>query len=146
MIVSKSFQILVALFGHGVSRVQMTVNSMVQRELVLTPKVHVFTSEQSPNNRIQKFSNTGSFIRKWGSTGSDNGLFQNPQGVAVDPQGHVFVSDTGNHRIQKFSNTGGFIRTWNSTSSGGGTSSTLATSQSSSPNLSEKMIVPDIFS
>jgi hypothetical protein len=39
--------------------------------------------------------------------------------VALDPQGHVFVSDTGNHRIQKFSNTGGFIRTWNSTSSGG---------------------------
>ena len=80
---------------------------------------NVFVADTS-NDRIQKFSNTGTFILKWSTFGSDDGQFSSPFGVAVDPQGHVFVADTSNQRIQKFSNTGGFIRTWNSTSSGGG--------------------------
>ena len=63
------------------------------------------------NDRIQKFSNTGSFIRKWGSFGTGDGQFDSPEGIAVDKSGNVFVSD-GNDRIQKFSNTGNFIRKW----------------------------------
>ena len=68
----------------------------------------------SDNDRIQKFTNTGTFIRKWGSFGSGNGQFEGPSGVAVDPSGNVFVADSGNDRIQKFTNTGKFIRQWGS--------------------------------
>jgi tripartite motif-containing protein 71 len=102
----------------------------------IDPQGHVFTTEQSPNNRVQKFSNTGTFIRKWGGTGMDNGQLQDPQSVAFDPQGHAFVADSGNNRIQKFSNTGGFIRTWNSTSSSPSSGSGLSLSSSSTPTPS----------
>jgi DNA-binding beta-propeller fold protein YncE len=64
------------------------------------------------NNRIQKFSSTGTFIRKWGSLGTGNGQFNSPIGIAVDSSGYVYVDDTSNNRIQKFSNTGTFIRKW----------------------------------
>ena len=64
------------------------------------------------NYRIQKFTNTGKFIRKWGSLGSGNGQFDTPSGVAVDPSGNVFVTDLNNFRIQKFTNTGTFIKEW----------------------------------
>ena len=62
----------------------------------------------SGNERIQKFSNTGDFIRMWGSHcdifgGNEcNGQFDQPRGIAVDSSGNVFVADTGNNRIQKF--------------------------------------------
>ena len=54
------------------------------------------------NNRIQKFTNTGTFVTKWGSAGSGNGQFAGSIGVAVDGSGHVFVVERDNVRIQKF--------------------------------------------
>ena len=68
----------------------------------------------SGNERIQKFSNTGGFITKWGGLGTANGQFDNPSRVAVDSGGNVFVSDSNNNRIQKFNSDGKFIRKWGS--------------------------------
>lgn len=72
------------------------------------------------HDNIQKFSNTGSFIRKWVSQDSGNGQFSHPDNVAVDSSGNVFVADGSNDRIQKFSNSGSFIRKWGSSGSGDG--------------------------
>ena len=52
------------------------------------------------------------FLSKWGSAGSGNRQFNNPKGVAVDPDGNIYVPDTENHRIQKFDPSGGFV--WDS--------------------------------
>jgi tripartite motif-containing protein 71 len=37
-----------------------------------------------------------------------------PNSVAVDSSGNVYVADTNNHRIQKFTSTGQFITEWGS--------------------------------
>ena len=49
----------------------------------------------------------GTFVTKWGSFGSGNGQFNDPNGVAVDGSGNVYVADSNNNRIQKFSCSGG---------------------------------------
>lgn len=64
------------------------------------------------NHRIQKFSDDGTFITKWGAFGWDQGEFNAPYGIAVDGRGNVYVADTGYHRIQKFSGDGTFITKW----------------------------------
>jgi len=66
------------------------------------------------NNRIQEFTNDGTFIRKWGSFGTGDGQFMNPQGLGVDFIDNVYVGDTFSNRIQKFQNDGTFIRKWGS--------------------------------
>jgi DNA-binding beta-propeller fold protein YncE len=38
-----------------------------------------------------------------------HGQFQNPQDVAIDSLGKLYVIDTNNHRIQKFDSNGQFI-------------------------------------
>jgi len=48
----------------------------------------------------------------WGSTGSGAGNFITPWGVAIGPDGTVFVTDEGNNRIQKFSATGAYVGEW----------------------------------
>ena len=67
----------------------------------------------SGNNRIQKFDNSGAFIKRWGSVGSGTSEFRRPADLAVD-SGIVYVVDAENNRIQEFDTNGTFIRTWGS--------------------------------
>ena len=64
---------------------------------------NVFVTDRY-NARIQEFTNTGTFLTKWGSFGSGDGQFgsNSPTAVAVDASGDVFVADNGNNRVQKF--------------------------------------------
>ena len=72
------------------------------------------------NDRVQVFGPTGTFIRKWGSTGSGNGQFDTADDVAFDSQGRVFVVDKENNRIQRFSSTGVFQIKWGIDGTGDG--------------------------
>ncbi len=52
------------------------------------------------------------FLLQWGTSGTGDGQFQSPFGIAVDPTGCVYVCDQYNNRIQKFSPDGAFITKW----------------------------------
>ena len=56
--------------------------------------------------RILQFDLSGNFIRTWGDYSPDIDGFGLPIGIAVDPQGKVWVSDTGNNRILGFDLSG----------------------------------------
>jgi len=68
------------------------------------------------NHRVQKFTGSGVFLTMWGrnggtdgSSGNGEGELSSPYDVAVDAEGHVFVTDSANNRIQKFTSSGGFL-------------------------------------
>ncbi|MGH9985040.1 MAG: hypothetical protein ACRD8W_13910 [Nitrososphaeraceae archaeon] len=67
---------------------------------------------------VRKFTTEGTLIGEWGSTGSGNGQFRFPRGIALDSDGSVYVSDiipnTKNYRVQKFTQDGQFITSWGS--------------------------------
>ncbi len=60
------------------------------------------------NNRVEKFSSTGTFIAAYGTLGSGSLQFKAPQGIAVDSSGTVWVSDTGNNRVEALTSAGAF--------------------------------------
>ncbi len=68
------------------------------------------------NNRIQKFTGTGTHLATWGSTtaGSGPGQFNYPVGVEIGATGHVYVADTKNNRVQKFDSDGTFLEQFGS--------------------------------
>jgi hypothetical protein len=49
------------------------------------------------------------FVDKWGGPGAADGLFSDPEGVDVAPDGTVFVYDSGNFRVQWFTADGTFL-------------------------------------
>jgi sugar lactone lactonase YvrE len=73
------------------------------------------------NERIQKFTPDGEFVKMWGGTyGEADGEFKKPHGVAVDSEGNVYVSERSGLRIQKFDSEGNFITKWGSPGTGDG--------------------------
>jgi uncharacterized protein (TIGR03663 family) len=72
----------------------------------------------SKNHRIQHFDAGGTFINEWGSYGDSTqgeappGTLNEPWGIAIAPDGSVYVADTWNHRIQHFTAEGEFIETF----------------------------------
>jgi len=87
------------------------------RGLARGPDGSIYVAD-SRNHRIQKFDANGELLTAWGSFGSleqntaGPGLFNEPWGLAVGPDGSVYVADTWNHRIQKFDAGGNFIKAW----------------------------------
>jgi len=58
---------------------------------------------------------TGELLRSVGGPGDGPGRFSNPGGVAVGPDGHIFVADFFNQRIQGLTAAGEFVRQWGTT-------------------------------
>ena len=61
-----------------------------------------------------------SFITSWGSNGTGDGEFVDPDGIAIDTGDNIYIADRNNHRIQKFDSAGNFSFLWGSNGSGNG--------------------------
>ncbi len=103
------------------------------RDIAVDAEGFVYATDMQ-NHRVQKFTNDGKFVLKWGtrcvysSAREDpnckdldgdgplrkgEGQFSNPMGVAADKLGYVYVSDSNQH-VQKFTKNGEFVASWGS--------------------------------
>ncbi|BAU29593.1 DNA-binding beta-propeller fold protein YncE [Aneurinibacillus soli] len=58
---------------------------------------------------VKKFDSDGNVITTWGSEGTGNGKFKYPNGLGIDSDDNVYITDyNGNLPIQVFSSTGDF--------------------------------------
>lgn len=70
---------------------------------------------------IQKFDKNGNFVKAWGTSGTGNGQFSYPMGIAADKYDHIYVSDFVNRRIEKFDSDGNYLGQWGGVGVGNGT-------------------------
>jgi hypothetical protein len=80
------------------------------QQTATTPKVQsIIYVADSLNNRIEEFNTSGTYLSQFGSTGSGNGQFNVPYGIAADSSGDIYVVDSNNNRVEKFSSDGTYL-------------------------------------
>lgn len=62
------------------------------------------------NGKILIISNQGQLIKEFGQVGALDGYLSYPNGIAVDQDGYIYVTDSGNARLQIFDQEGRFIK------------------------------------
>ena len=67
-------------------------------DLSLSPNEELFVVEYGAN-RVSRLDLNGQVLGRFGTTGTSEGQFSTPWGIAVDKSGRVVVADTGNRRI-----------------------------------------------
>ena len=74
---------------------------------------NLFVTEFGANKvrRYDAASNWG-LGTTWGGTGTGSGQFNRPHGIAVSPDGSVYVGDRDNYRTQRFDTNGKFLNGW----------------------------------
>jgi DNA-binding beta-propeller fold protein YncE/subtilisin family serine protease len=67
------------------------------------------------NNRIEKFSPTGTYLGQFGA-----GVLNAPSDIAIAPSGYIWVTDTGHERLVKFTSNGGYVTSVGAEGTGAG--------------------------
>jgi DNA-binding beta-propeller fold protein YncE len=80
--------------------------------LAVAPSGDLYVSDGYGNARVHRFSADGELIQSWGEPGNGPGQFHLSHGVAVAPDGRVFVADRENDRLQIFSPDGEYLDEW----------------------------------
>lgn len=62
--------------------------------------------------KFLKFDSSGQFLGQLGTYGEGEGQFGAPNGLAVDSQGNVYISDAYNIPIQKYDKEGKYLAGW----------------------------------
>ncbi len=52
------------------------------------------------------------YLGQWGGSGTGNGKFQAPFGIATDASGNVYVADCSRNDVQKFDANGAYLTKW----------------------------------
>lgn len=68
--------------------------------------------ELRTDDRISVYDSAGKLLRQWGKTGTADGEFDCPGGLALSADGRVYVADQTNRRVQIFSAEGKFLGKW----------------------------------
>ncbi len=71
-----------------------------------------YIGEDGENHRITKLDKDGSFIKCWGSEGTEPGQFGRIRALALGPDENLYVVDATNHRIQIFTKDGQLLSCW----------------------------------
>jgi sugar lactone lactonase YvrE len=97
--------------------------------IAIGPDELVYIPDQG-NSRVQTFTREGTFVRKFGTLGSEpgqfgggqapGGRFAGPQFVAFDRAGNVYTTDAALDRVTKFTPDGTLLAHWGNESDGPG--------------------------
>ncbi len=74
--------------------------------IALGPERIYLTDITRGMHRVLVYTQDGQFVQAFGTEGKDPGQFWYPNGIEVDPEGRIYVTDSNNGRLQVFDASG----------------------------------------
>jgi len=78
----------------------------------------LFVTDVKNHRLVVLNKNTGKQLYTIGSVGSKDGELFYPTNIALGPNNHIYVSETGNFRVQEFTLDGKFVKTYGKVGTG----------------------------
>ena len=94
---------LIREFGQG------SGDSKLNNPIGVAVGHNVIAVSEWSDHVVKKFTLQGDYLSKFGSYGSRDGQFNNPQGLTFNSKGLLYVVDYSNHRVQVFDGTNTFL-------------------------------------
>ena len=115
---------IVCMANLGLENCPQATNFDVQPfGIALDAKGNIYVSNVYPFSggyNVVKFDRHGKYLATIGSAGNGNGQFNDPEGIALDSDGNIYVADSGNNRVEKFNQDGAYQSQFGSAGSGNG--------------------------
>lgn len=118
-----AFQWMVGGAGNGPGQFARVQNGPGPTGIAVDNQGSIYVAD-TWNHRIVKLDPQGKFLTAWGGFFNTQGNadlnrqhprdFYGPRGLAVGPDGALYVTDTGNKRVLVFDAEGQFLRQWGS--------------------------------
>jgi streptogramin lyase len=116
---SKKFVYVADLFNHRIQKFDSNGTFITSWNLTGAPLgIGAVPNEDivyvtANYNKILKFDSNGTFITSWNLNRTSEFGSTALQGLAIDSEEKVFVTNINDQRIQKFDSNGTFITSWN---------------------------------
>ena len=94
---------LIRSFGQG------SGDSKLNNPLGVAVGHNVIAVSEYGDHVVKKFTLQGDYLSKFGSRGSGDGQFTNPQGLTFNSKGLLYVVDRNNKRVNVFDNNNKFL-------------------------------------
>jgi len=94
---------LIRSFGQG------SGDSKLNNPLGVAVSHNVIAVSEYNDHVVKKLTLQGDYLSKFGSYGSGNGQFNNPQGLTFNSKGLLYVVDHSNYRVQVFDHRNIFL-------------------------------------
>jgi len=121
---SGKFLHIVCMANVGVQNCPAATSFEVQPQgIALDGSGNIYVTNVYPftgGNNVVKFNGRGKYLATIGSAGSGNGQFSDPEGIAVDSSGNIYVADSGNNRVEVFDKNGVYQSQFGTRGSGNG--------------------------
>ena len=95
---------------ESISRIDGNIKFEKLEKIAIDSVTQTIYASDSVLNKVFAFDRSGQLLFEIGADEDSEAKLKAPHGLAIDPEGNLYIADTGNSKIKVFDNAGNFLK------------------------------------